>query len=31
VFMHQGRVWESGTPEDIFEKPATVELRRFVQ
>ncbi|APR38426.1 amino acid ABC transporter ATP-binding protein [Paraburkholderia sp. SOS3] len=31
VFMHQGRVWESGTPEDIFEKPSTVELRRFVQ
>ncbi|GAB7523217.1 amino acid ABC transporter ATP-binding protein [Paraburkholderia sp. 2C] len=31
VFMHQGRVWESGTPEDIFERPSTVELRRFVQ
>jgi polar amino acid transport system ATP-binding protein len=31
VFMHEGRVWESGPPEDIFERPATVELRRFVQ
>jgi polar amino acid transport system ATP-binding protein len=31
VFMHQGRVWESGKPEDIFERPVTVELRRFIQ
>ena len=31
VFMHQGRVWESGTPEAIFDHPATVELRRFIQ
>ncbi|MGN6316942.1 amino acid ABC transporter ATP-binding protein [Trinickia sp.] len=31
VFMHQGRVWESGTPEAIFERPSTVELRRFIQ
>ena len=31
VFMHQGRVWESGTPEAIFDRPSTVELRRFIQ
>ncbi|PLZ01240.1 amino acid ABC transporter ATP-binding protein [Burkholderia sp. WAC0059] len=31
VFMHQGRVWESGPPEEIFERPSTVELRRFLQ
>ena len=30
VFMHQGRVWESGTPEAIFDHPETVELRRFI-
>lgn len=31
VFMHQGRVWECGAPEDIFERPSTVELQRFIQ
>ncbi|KIG07690.1 amino acid ABC transporter ATP-binding protein [Caballeronia concitans] len=31
VFMHQGRVWESGAPEQIFERPSTVELQRFIQ
>ncbi|QSN60643.1 MULTISPECIES: amino acid ABC transporter ATP-binding protein [unclassified Caballeronia] len=31
VFMHQGRVWESGAPEQIFERPASVELQRFIQ
>jgi polar amino acid transport system ATP-binding protein len=31
VFMHEGRVWESGSPEAIFDRPSTVELRRFVQ
>lgn len=31
VFMHEGRVWESGPPDAIFERPSTVELRRFVQ
>ncbi|MGV2293411.1 amino acid ABC transporter ATP-binding protein [Trinickia sp. YCB016] len=31
VFMHQGRVWESGSPEAIFDRPSTVELRRFIQ
>lgn len=31
VFMHQGRVWESGPPDEIFDRPSTVELRRFIQ
>ncbi|WP_116137204.1 amino acid ABC transporter ATP-binding protein [Trinickia diaoshuihuensis] len=31
VFMHEGRVWESGPPEEIFDRPSTVELRRFIQ
>ncbi|SAK70029.1 amino acid ABC transporter ATP-binding protein [Caballeronia ptereochthonis] len=31
VFMHQGRVWEAGAPEEIFERPSTVELQRFIQ
>ncbi|CAG9268479.1 amino acid ABC transporter ATP-binding protein [Paraburkholderia unamae] len=31
VFMHEGRVWESGPPEEIFGSPSTVELRRFIQ
>ncbi|ABO59183.1 amino acid ABC transporter ATP-binding protein [Burkholderia vietnamiensis] len=30
VFMHQGRVWESGSADDIFERPQTVELGRFL-
>ncbi len=31
VFMHEGRVWESGSPDAIFDRPSTVELRRFIQ
>ena len=31
VFMHEGRVWESGPPDEIFDRPSTVELRRFIQ
>ena len=31
VFMHQGRVWESGPPEQIFDEPKTIELRKFMQ
>jgi polar amino acid transport system ATP-binding protein len=31
VFMHQGRVWESGPPEQIFDNPTTIELRKFIQ
>ncbi len=30
VFMHQGRVHETGTPKDIFTAPATAELKRFL-
>ena len=31
VFMHEGRVWESGPPEQIFGSPQSIELRKFVQ
>lgn len=30
VFMHEGRVWEKGTPKDLFENPQTAELRSFI-
>lgn len=30
VFMHQGKVWEAGPPEDLFTRPKTAELARFV-
>jgi polar amino acid transport system ATP-binding protein len=30
AFMNEGRVWESGTPDDIFGNPKTAELRQFV-
>lgn len=30
VFMHQGRVHEIGTPEEIFSAPATAELKQFL-
>lgn len=30
VFMHQGRVHESGPPEDIFGNPQTPELQQFL-
>ena len=30
VFMHQGRIWEKGSPEQIFLSPATVELSDFI-
>ena len=29
IFMHQGQVWEQGSP-DILDQPATAELRQFV-
>ncbi len=29
VFMHQGRVWETG-PAEILDAPRTAELRQFV-
>jgi polar amino acid transport system ATP-binding protein len=31
VFMHHGRVWESGPPEQIFGSPQSIELQKFVQ
>ncbi|WP_019994508.1 amino acid ABC transporter ATP-binding protein [Aureimonas ureilytica] len=30
VFMHEGRVWEHGTPADIFAGPKTPELASFI-
>lgn len=30
VFMHEGRAWEIGTPQQIFTAPQTDELRSFV-
>src|SRR4051812_6670598 len=31
VFMHQGRVWESGPPRELFAKPKTPELESFIK
>ncbi|QGY32057.1 amino acid ABC transporter ATP-binding protein [Pantoea cypripedii] len=31
IFMHQGEVWESGPPAEVFGTPRTPELQRFVQ
>jgi len=30
VFMHQGRVWESGPPAELFTNPQTPELKSFI-
>jgi polar amino acid transport system ATP-binding protein len=30
VFMHQGKIWESGPSQDLFANPQTPELRNFV-
>ncbi|MFZ4744460.1 MAG: amino acid ABC transporter ATP-binding protein, partial [Limnohabitans sp.] len=30
IFMHQGRVHESGTPEELFSHPQTAELVQFL-
>jgi polar amino acid transport system ATP-binding protein len=30
VFMHQGRVHESGPPQEIFGRPQTAELKGFL-
>src|SRR5262245_50093176 len=30
VFMNEGRVWESGPPDQVFANPKTPELRQFV-
>ncbi|KAF1020659.1 MAG: Glutamine transport ATP-binding protein GlnQ [Paracidovorax wautersii] len=31
LFMHQGRIWERGAPEALFDQPQTPELRQFIQ
>lgn len=31
IFMHQGEVWESGPPDDLFTRPQTPELQKFIQ
>lgn len=30
VFMHQGKVWEQGSPEELFASPKTPELASFI-
>lgn len=30
LFMHNGRVWESGTPDTLFSSPETPELQQFL-
>ena len=30
VFMHQGKLHESGPPEEVFSQPRTPELRQFL-
>ena len=30
VFMHQGKIWESGPSQELFANPQTPELRNFV-
>ncbi|WP_319520488.1 amino acid ABC transporter ATP-binding protein [uncultured Martelella sp.] len=30
IFMHEGRVHETGAPEDVFDAPKTAELRQFL-
>ncbi len=30
VFMHQGRIWEEGHPDEVFGNPQTEELRAFI-
>ena len=30
VFMHEGRVWEQGTPAEVFTNPRTPELKSFI-
>jgi polar amino acid transport system ATP-binding protein len=31
VFMHQGRIWESGSSTKLFAEPETAELQSFVR
>jgi polar amino acid transport system ATP-binding protein len=30
IFMHQGQIWEQGSPEKLFTSPATAELASFI-
>jgi ABC-type methionine transport system ATPase subunit len=30
VFMHQGKIWEKGSPAEIFDSPSTPELSSFI-
>lgn len=30
VFMHAGKVWETGSPQELFSNPRTEELARFI-
>lgn len=30
VFMHQGKIWEEGPPDQVFSNPKTDELRAFI-
>jgi polar amino acid transport system ATP-binding protein len=30
IFMHQGRVWEMGPPEELFTRPRTAEFAQFI-
>ena len=30
IFMHQGRVWEMGPPEELFNRPRTAEFAQFI-
>ena len=31
VFMHEGKVWEEGPAEAVFERPRTPELETFIR
>jgi polar amino acid transport system ATP-binding protein len=30
VFMHQGRIWESGLTSELFTRPQTAEFKQFI-
>ena len=30
IFMHQGKVWEMGTPDEVFNNPRTPEFAQFI-
>ena len=31
VFMHQGKVWETGPTDELFANPRTAEFKQFVE